>query len=198
MSSRQEPPSIPYRNAELRSAAHIASLLGILISLVALLGHLISTCSSSYSCYRLVTRYCAPERPWMWSRAWCRSAGGGPAPAMVWGIGLDFDGAVGAGLLRDLAAAYHEAMWPTLVGPGDARQRRDRALDALSGVIGAHRRPLLLASDQIFHGVTVSRPASISVSRSPACSRTASRVGSLASASGDHAEAAELLFNTVC
>jgi hypothetical protein len=105
----------------LRSAAHIASLLGILISLAALLGHLISTCSSSYSCYRLVTRYCAPERPWMWSRVWCRPAGSGPAPATVWA-----------------------PAWISIV-------RQD-------GVAG----------------------------------------GSPAPTSGDHAEAAELLFNTVC
>ena len=92
--------------------------------------------------------------------------------------------------------AYHEAMWPTLVGPGDARQRRDRALDALSGVIGAHRRPLLLASDQIFHGV---KSASINFSESFArLFEDGIAGGSLAPTSGDHAEAAELLFNTVC
>ena len=37
-----------------------------------------------------------------------------------------------------------------LAGPGDARQRLDRALDALFGVIDAHL-PLLVASDQVFH-----------------------------------------------
>jgi hypothetical protein len=54
--------------------------------------------------------------------------------------------------------AYREAIWPALVGPGDARQRLDQALDALFGVIGAHL-PLLLASDQIIHRA---RAASIS------------------------------------
>ena len=55
-----------------------------------------------------------------------------------------------ATLLRDLAVAYREAMGPALVGPGDARQRLGRGIDALFGVIDAHL-PLLLASDQVFH-----------------------------------------------
>ena len=83
-------------------------------------------------------------------------------------------GALVAALLRDLAAAYREAMWPALVGPGDARQRLKRALDALFGVIGAH---LPCCSPRTRSSTGPRRPASIPVSRSPTCSRTASGVG---------------------
>ena len=91
----------------------------------------------------------------------------------AWRLGASREALVAA-LLRDLAVAYREAMWPALVGPGDARQRLDRALDTLFDVIEAHL-PLLLASDQVFHRRR--RPASTSMSRSPACSRTASQMG---------------------
>ena len=67
----------------------------------------------------------------------------------AWRLGASREALV-ATLLRELAVDYREAMWPALVGPGDARQRLDRALDALFGVIDAHL-PLLLASDQVFH-----------------------------------------------
>src|SRR5215831_3234751 len=100
-----------------------------------------------------------------------------------------------AALLRDLAVAYREAMWPALVGPGDARQRLDRALDALFGVIDAHL-PLLLASDQVFHRANA---ASINFNEPFArLFEDGIADGSLAPPGGDPAEAAELLFNTVC
>ena len=98
-------------------------------------------------------------------------------------------------MLRDLALAYREAMWPALVGPGDARQRLDLALDALFGVIDAHL-PLLLASDQVFHRA---KAASINFSEPFArLFEDGIADGSLAPPGGDPAEAAELLFNTVC
>src|SRR5262249_15890486 len=54
---------------ELRSAAHIASCFSAsLFSLAALLRHVISTCSSSYSCSRLVTWEWGAESKRMWSR----------------------------------------------------------------------------------------------------------------------------------
>ena len=112
----------------------------------------------------------------------------------AWRLGAS-RGALVATLLRDLAVAYREAMWPALVGPGDARQRLDRALDALFGVIDSHL-PLLLASDQIFH-----RAKAASINSNEPFARLfgdglADR--SLAPPGGDPAEAAELLFNTVC
>lgn len=112
----------------------------------------------------------------------------------AWRLGASREALV-ATLLRDLAVAYREAMWPALVGPGDARQRLDRALDALFGVIDSHL-PLLLASDQIFHRA---KAASINFNE-PFARLFGDGIvdGSLAPPGGDPAEAAELLFNTVC
>ena len=73
----------------------------------------------------------------------------------AWRLGASREALV-ATLLRELAVDYREAMWPALVGPGDARQRLDRALDALFGVVDAHL-PLLLASDQVFHRAKAAR-----------------------------------------
>jgi AcrR family transcriptional regulator len=112
----------------------------------------------------------------------------------AWRLGASREALV-ATLLRDLAVAYREAMWPALVGPGDARQRLDRALDALFGVIDSHL-PLLLASDQVFHRAKV---ASINFNEPFArLFQDGAADGSLTSPGGDSAEAAELLFNTVC
>ena len=112
----------------------------------------------------------------------------------AWRLGASREALV-ATLLRDLAVAYREAMWPALVGPGDARQRLDRALDALFGVIDSHL-PLLLASDQVFHRA---KAASVNFNE-PFARLFGDGVvdGSLAPPGGDPAEAAELLFNTVC
>jgi AcrR family transcriptional regulator len=112
----------------------------------------------------------------------------------AWRLGASREALV-ATLLRDLAAAYREAMWPALVGPGDARQRLDQALDALFGVIDSHL-PLLLASDQVFHRAKAAR---INFNE-PFARLFGDGIadGSLAPPGGDPAEAAELLFNTVC
>src|SRR5215831_5973833 len=112
----------------------------------------------------------------------------------AWRLGASREALV-ATLLRDLAVAYREAMWPALVGPGDARQRLDRALDALFGVIDSHL-PLLLASDQVFHRA---KAASVNFNE-PFARLLGDGVvdGSLMPPGGDPAEAAELLSNTVC
>jgi len=112
----------------------------------------------------------------------------------VWRLGASREALVAA-LLRDLAVAYRDAMWPALVGPGDARQRLGRGIDALFGVIDAHL-PLLLASDQVFHRA---KAASINFSE-PFARLFGDGIvdGSIAPPGGDPAEAAELLFNTVC
>jgi AcrR family transcriptional regulator len=112
----------------------------------------------------------------------------------AWRLGASREALV-ATLLRDLAVAYREAMWPALVGPGDARQRLDRALDALFVVIDAHL-PLLAASDQVFH-----RAGATSINFNEPFARLFEdgvADGSLAPPGGDPSEAAELLFNTVC
>jgi AcrR family transcriptional regulator len=112
----------------------------------------------------------------------------------AWRLGATREALVAA-LLRDLAVAYREAMWPALVGSGDARQRLDRAIDALFGVIDAHL-PLLLASDQVFHRA---RAARINFSEPFARLFADGAVdGSLAPPGEDPAAAAELLFNTLC
>jgi hypothetical protein len=91
--------------------------------------------------------------------------------------------------------AYRKALWPALVRAGDARWRLDQALDALSGLIGAHL-PLLLASDQVFHRA---RAASINFREQFArLFEDGIADGSLAPPGGGSAEAAGLLFNTVC
>jgi AcrR family transcriptional regulator len=112
----------------------------------------------------------------------------------AWRLGASREALV-ATLLRGLAVDYREAMWPALVGPGDARQRLDRALDALFGVIDAHL-PLLLASDQVFHRA---KAAQINFNEPFARLFTDGTAdGSLAPPGEDPAAAAELLFNTVC
>ncbi len=112
----------------------------------------------------------------------------------AWRLGASREALVAA-LLRELAADYREAMWPALVGPGDARQRLDRALDALFGVIDAHL-PLLLASDQVFHRA---RAAEINFTEPfTRLFEDGAADGSLAAPGDDPAAAAELLFNTVC
>ncbi|HEV8279558.1 MAG TPA: TetR/AcrR family transcriptional regulator [Streptosporangiaceae bacterium] len=112
----------------------------------------------------------------------------------AWRLGASREALV-ATLLRELAVDYREAMWPALVGPGDARQRLDRALDALFGVIDAHL-PLLLASDQVFHRA---KAAQINFNEPFARLFTDGTAdGSLAPPGEDPAAAAELLFNTVC
>jgi AcrR family transcriptional regulator len=112
----------------------------------------------------------------------------------AWRLGASREALV-ATLLRELAVDYREAMWPALVGPGNARQRLDRALDALFGVIDAHL-PLLLASDQVFH-----RAKAEQINFNEPFARLftdGTADGSLAPPGGDPAPAAELLFNTVC
>jgi AcrR family transcriptional regulator len=112
----------------------------------------------------------------------------------AWRLGASREALV-ATLLRELAVDYREAMWPALVGPGDARQRLDRALDALFGVIDAHL-PLLLASDQVFHRAKAARINFNEPFARLFTDGTADR--SLAPPGEDPAAAAELLFNTVC
>ena len=112
----------------------------------------------------------------------------------AWRLGASREALV-ATLLRELAVDYREAMWPALVGPGNARQRLDRALDALFGVIDAHL-PLLLASDQVFHRA---KAAQINFNEPFARLFTDGTAdGSLAPPGEDPAAVAELLFNTVC
>jgi AcrR family transcriptional regulator len=112
----------------------------------------------------------------------------------AWRLGASREALV-ATLLQELDEDYRRAMWPALVGAGNARQRLDQALDALFDVIDAHL-PLLLASDTIFH-----RPSTSRLSFSEPFVRlfqdgTADE--SIALVGGSPAGAADLFFNTIC
>lgn len=73
----------------------------------------------------------------------------------AWRLGASREALV-ATLLAELDRDYREAMWPVLVGPGNARDRFDAAVDALFDVIDRHL-PLLLVSDTIFHRASANR-----------------------------------------
>lgn len=112
----------------------------------------------------------------------------------AWRLGASREALVAA-LLAELAVDYRDAMWPALVGHGDARQRLDRALDALFDVIDAHL-PLLLASDQVFHRARAAR-----INFNEPFTRLfedGAVDGSLTAPGGEPAAAADLLFNTAC
>lgn len=112
----------------------------------------------------------------------------------AWRLGASREALV-ATLLQELDEDYRRAMWPALVGPGNARQRLDRALDALFDVIDAHL-PLLLASDTIFHRASTSR---LSFSEPFVRLFQDGTVDeSIALVGGSPAEAADLFFNTIC
>ena len=112
----------------------------------------------------------------------------------AWRLGASREALVAA-LLQDLAVDYRDAMWPVLVGPGDARQRLDRALDALFDVIDTHL-PLLRASDQVFHRAKATR-----INFNEPFERLfqdGALDGTLTAPGGEPGAAADLLFNTVC
>jgi AcrR family transcriptional regulator len=112
----------------------------------------------------------------------------------AWRLGASREALI-ATLLRELDHDYREAMWPALVGRGTAAERLERALDALFAVIDAHL-PLLLASDQVFHRVSTVRIGFSEPFRRLFEDGMAD--GSLAAPGDDPAEAADLLFNTLC
>jgi hypothetical protein len=84
---------------------------------------------------------------------------------------------------------------PAIVGTGTARERLDRAIDALFDVIDAHL-PLLLASDTVFHRATATR-----INFNEPFTRLFEDGlidHSVAPIADDPAESADLLFNTAC
>jgi AcrR family transcriptional regulator len=101
------------------------------------------------------------------------------------------------GLLAALSADYREAMWPVLTAPGTGRERLERALIALCDVAERHL-DLLLASDTAFHQAWAARRPRVSfldpfmrIVDDGAADGTLRRLGK-------PADAADLLFNTVC
>ncbi len=112
----------------------------------------------------------------------------------AWRLGASREALVAA-LLGQLGQDYRQAMWPAMVGTGTARQRLDRAIDALFDVIDAHL-PLLLASDMVFHRATA---AKINFNEPFTRLFEDGRIDhSVAAIADDPAESADLLFNTIC
>jgi AcrR family transcriptional regulator len=112
----------------------------------------------------------------------------------AWRLGASRETLV-ASLLSQLGQDYRQAMWPAIVGTGTARERLNRAIDALFDVIDAHL-PLLLASDNVFHRATATR-----INFNEPFTRLFEDGGidhSIAAIADDPAESSDLLFNTVC
>jgi AcrR family transcriptional regulator len=112
----------------------------------------------------------------------------------AWRLGASRETLVAA-LLRSLDQDYRAAMWSALVSEGTARERLEAALTALFDVIDAHL-PLLLASDQVFH-----RMRGVEINFNDPFRRLfedGAVDGSITPPGGSAAEAASLLFNTVC
>jgi AcrR family transcriptional regulator len=112
----------------------------------------------------------------------------------AWRLGATRESLV-ASLLSQLGHDYRQAMWPAIVGAGPARVRLDRAIEALFDVIDAHL-PLLLASDTVFHRATAAR---INFNEPFTRLFEDGRIDrSVAVIADSPAEAADLLFNTIC
>ena len=112
----------------------------------------------------------------------------------AWRLGASRETLI-ASLLGHLGQDYRQAMWPAIVGTGTARERLDRAIDALFDVIDAHM-PLLLASDTVFHRATATR---INFNEPFTRLFEDGRIDhSVATIADDPAESADLLFNTAC
>jgi AcrR family transcriptional regulator len=122
------------------------------------------------------------------------SEAAGLSRVTAWRLGASRQALV-ASLLQRLDQDYRQAMWPAIVGSGSARQRLDRAIDALFDVIDAHL-PLLLASDTIFH-----RASTTKLSFNEPFMRLfedGDIDGSVAQIAGDPEESSDVLFNVLC
>lgn len=112
----------------------------------------------------------------------------------AWRLGASREALV-ATLLNELDRDYREAMWPVLVGPGNARDRFDAAVDALFDVIDRHL-PLLLVSDTVFHRASSTRNSFnepfIRLFRDGIVDHSLLTVGD------DPEESADFVFNALC
>jgi AcrR family transcriptional regulator len=112
----------------------------------------------------------------------------------AWRLGASREALI-ASLLSQLDQDYRRVMWPALVGSGTARERLDRAIDALFDVIDAHL-PLLLASDTVFHRASATR---LSFNEPFMRLFEDGRIDhSVAAIADDPEEASDLLFNAIC
>lgn len=73
----------------------------------------------------------------------------GRARSTLWRQGLDLDALIGA-LVGELAADFRATMYPILTAGGTGRERLERSLDELCGLLDRHL-PLMLATDEAFH-----------------------------------------------
>jgi AcrR family transcriptional regulator len=76
----------------------------------------------------------------------------GRSRSTLWRQGLSRD-ALMAALVGELAADFRDAMYPVLTSSGTGRERLERSLSALCGVLDRHL-PLMLATDEAFHQAT--------------------------------------------
>jgi AcrR family transcriptional regulator len=73
----------------------------------------------------------------------------GRARSTLWRQGLDRDALIGA-LVGQLAADFRSTMYPILTSGGTGRERLERSLVELCGLLDRHL-PLMLATDEAFH-----------------------------------------------
>ena len=76
----------------------------------------------------------------------------GRARSTLWRQGLTVPHLIEA-LVGELAADFRDTMYPILTGGGSGRDRLERALRALCGLLERHL-PLMLATDEAFHQET--------------------------------------------
>jgi AcrR family transcriptional regulator len=73
----------------------------------------------------------------------------GRARSTLWRQGLDLDALIDA-LVGELAADFRATMYPVLTAGGTGRERLERGLVELCGLLDRHL-PLMLATDEAFH-----------------------------------------------
>ena len=76
----------------------------------------------------------------------------GRSRSTLWRQGLSRDALMQA-LVGELATDFRDAMYPVLTSSGTGRERLERSLSALCGVLDRHL-PLMLATDEAFHQPT--------------------------------------------
>ena len=76
----------------------------------------------------------------------------GRSRSTLWRQGLSRDALMMA-LVGELATDFRDAMYPVLTSSGSGRERLERSLSALCGVLDRHL-PLMLATDEAFHQPT--------------------------------------------
>jgi AcrR family transcriptional regulator len=118
----------------------------------------------------------------------------GRSRSTLWRQGLSRDALMMA-LVGELAADFRDAMYPVLTSSGTGRERLERSLAALCGVLDRHL-PLMLATDEAFHQPTAPGKAPDYLHPFIQFLREGSADGSLAPID-DVVETADVLMNSV-